>query len=89
MKTYSQLRGVQCSQEVNYNMGRLLHQLGLFPKAIYYYKIVLESPVPELVEKNSNLLDLKKEAAFNLHLIYLSCENNDLARMYLENYIVV
>ena len=89
MKTYSELRGVQGSQEANYNMGRLLHQLGLFPKAIYYYNSVLESKVPDLVKNNSELLNLKKEAAFNLHLIYMNCENTELSRLCLENYIVI
>lgn len=89
MKTYMKLRGEQGAQEANYNMARGLHQLGLLPGAMHFYKMVLESPAPELIEKNSNLLDLKKEAAFNLHLIYSQAGNNQLARMYLENYITI
>lgn len=83
------MRGEQGIQEANYNMGRALHQLGLLPGAIHFYKLVLESKLPELVEKNLNLLDLRKEAAFNLHLIYMQAENTQLARMYLENYVTV
>lgn len=84
-----ELRGDDGSQEANYNMARLLHQLGLLPAAVNFYKLVLESPVPKLIADNSNLLNLKKEAAFNLHLIYVGSENYDLARFYLENYITV
>lgn len=89
MKKYRKLRGEQGAQEANYNMARALHQLGLLPGAIHFYKLVLETNPPELIEKNSNLLDLKKEAAFNLHLIYIQAENPELARMYLENYVTV
>ncbi|XP_012285409.1 general transcription factor 3C polypeptide 3 [Orussus abietinus] len=88
-KKYKELRGDGGEQEVNYNMARCYHQLGLLPGAIYHYKLVLESPVPKLIQERSNLLDLRKEAAFNLHLIYVSTENHLLARMYLENYITV
>ncbi|KAJ8665208.1 hypothetical protein QAD02_006870 [Eretmocerus hayati] len=89
MKAYANLRGNGACQESNYNMGRLLHQLGLLTGAVHYYKQVLETPVSEIIEKNSEMLDLKKEAAFNLHLIYMQSENPQLARMYLENYITV
>lgn len=83
------LRGEQGSQEAHYNTARALHQLGLLPGAIHFYKRVLEKPVPQLVQENSSLLDLKKEAAFNLHLIYAQADNHQLARMYLENYITI
>lgn len=89
LKKYSQLRGKDGEQEANYNIARAFHQLGLLPAAIHHYKLVLESPVPDLVKQNSNLLNLKREAAFNLHLIYLQTESNDIARMYLEEYITV
>ena len=84
-----EIRGTECLQESNYNMARCLHQSGLLQGAVHFYKQVLESPVPELIEKNTNLLDLKKEAAFNLHLIYVNSENYDLARNCLENYITI
>ena len=89
MKTYIKLRGEQGAQEANYNMARALHQLGLLPGAIHFYKLVLDSSAPTLVEQNFNLLDLRREAAFNLHLIYEQAENHQLARMYLENYITI
>ncbi|XP_058794827.1 general transcription factor 3C polypeptide 3-like isoform X4 [Phymastichus coffea] len=89
LKTYMELRGEQGSQEANYNMARALHQLGLLTGAIHFYSKVLELPAPELVEQHSNLLDLKKEAAFNMHLIYMQSENHQLARTFLENYITI
>lgn len=70
-------------------MGRVFHQIGLLPAAVHFYKLVLTKNPGDLIEKNSHLLNLKKEAAFNLHLIYLQSENYLLARMYLENYITV
>ncbi|XP_024936016.1 general transcription factor 3C polypeptide 3 isoform X2 [Cephus cinctus] len=89
IKKYSQIRGKDCEQESNYNTARAFHQLGLLPAAVHHYKLVLESPVPEIIQRNANILDLKREAAFNLHLIYSHTENHHMARMYLENYITV
>ncbi|CAL7949836.1 unnamed protein product [Xylocopa violacea] len=89
LKKYSQLRGEDGEQEAYYNMGRAFHQIGLLPAAVHFYKLVLEKDPGDLIRKNSYLLDLKKEAAFNLHLIYLQSENYLLARMYLENYITI
>ncbi|CAL1681922.1 unnamed protein product [Lasius platythorax] len=88
-KKYMQLRGEDGKQETYYNMARAFHQIGLLPSAIHFYKLVLEEDPGDLVKQNANLLDLKKEAAFNLHLIYLQSENHLLARMYLENYITI
>ncbi|XP_043793207.1 general transcription factor 3C polypeptide 3-like isoform X2 [Apis laboriosa] len=89
IKKYSQLRGIDGEQETYYNMGRVFHHIGLLPAAVHFYKLVLNKNPGDLVKKNSYLLDLKKEAAFNLHLIYLESENYLLARMYLENYITI
>ncbi|XP_012163851.1 general transcription factor 3C polypeptide 3 isoform X2 [Bombus terrestris] len=89
LKKYSQLRTEDGEQETYYNMGRAFHQIGLLPAAVQFYKLVLDKDPGDLVKKNSYLLDLRKEAAFNLHLIYLQSENYLLARMYLENYITI
>ncbi|XP_018312219.1 general transcription factor 3C polypeptide 3 [Mycetomoellerius zeteki] len=88
-KKYMQLRGEEGQQETYYNMARAFHQIGLLPSAIHFYKLVLKENPGDLVKQHANLLDLRKEAAFNLHLIYLQSENHLLARMYLENYITV
>lgn len=89
LKKYSQLRNEDGEQETFYNMGRAFHQIGLLPAAVQFYKLVLDKDPGDLIKKNSYLLDLRKEAAFNLHLIYLQSENYLLARMYLENYITI
>jgi len=51
MRRYQNHRGMDV-QEVNYNIGRLFHQLGILPKAIFFYDRVLNSPVPEFQEAN-------------------------------------
>ncbi|XP_025995766.2 general transcription factor 3C polypeptide 3 isoform X1 [Solenopsis invicta] len=88
-KKYMQLRGKEGQQESYYNVARAFHQIGLLPSAIHFYKLVLKEDPGDLVKQHANLLDLRKEAAFNLHLIYLQSENHLLARMYLENYITI
>lgn len=89
LKKYSQLRGKDCEQETHYNTARAFHQLGLYPAALHHYKLALETPPPDFNKKNPNFLDLKKEAAFNIHIIYSQAENYTLARKYLEEYVVI
>ena len=90
LNTYKSLRG-DC-QEVNYNLGRAMHQLGLLPAALFYYKKGLEQGPSIEKEKDSghlNIFDLSKEIAFNMSLIYSSSGNHQLARHYTEKYITV
>lgn len=89
LKKYQELREPDMSQETNYNIARSLHQIGLFSGASHFYKLVLETPPSKLIQDNSELLDLKCEAAYNLHLIYIQSGNPDLATIYLNQYIVV
>lgn len=84
---YRELRGHDGLQEVHYNLGRAFHQLGLLPPAVFHYKKAIEFSSPFL--EQHDICNLKKEAAFNLHLIYMASGAIDLARMYLENYIEV
>eukprot|EP00095_Tigriopus_kingsejongensis_P008374 maker-scaffold856_size87843-snap-gene-0.23 protein:Tk08374 transcript:maker-scaffold856_size87843-snap-gene-0.23-mRNA-1 annotation:"general transcription factor 3c polypeptide 3" len=79
---YLQLRG-PC-QESYYNLGRAMHQLGLLPAALFYYKKALALPPP--VEEDPKF-DLRKETAFNVSLIYRNSGSFDLAAMYLQKYI--
>ena len=83
LNTYRSLRG-DC-QEVHYNLGRAMHQLGLLPAALYYYKKGLE--LGPTIEKD--MFDLSKEIAFNISLIYSSSGNLQIARYYTEKYISV
>ena len=102
MNTYVRLRG-EC-QECWYNLGRAMHQLGLLPAAIHYYKKALaagpiihvhseEKPSIKNDTKSSvnhlNLYDLSRETAYNIALIYQSSGSKHLARMYLRKYISV
>jgi len=90
LNTYKSLRG-DC-QEVNYNIGRAMHQLSLLPAALFYYKKGLEmgpSIKQEVGKEGHNMFDLSREIAFNMSLIYSSSGNMDLARMYTEKYITV
>ncbi|XP_069681894.1 general transcription factor 3C polypeptide 3-like isoform X1 [Periplaneta americana] len=88
MWKYQQFRGEEGYQEVHYNIGRAFHQLGLLPPAIYHYKEALNFTSP-LLEKYPHLLDLKKEAAFNLYLVYMNTGAYNIARSYIDNYIVI
>ncbi|XP_057339221.1 general transcription factor 3C polypeptide 3 [Microplitis mediator] len=92
LKKYADLRGPEMKQESNYNIGRALHQLGFLSTALNFYKQALNppsAPYHQLVTDNEQLLNIKREAAFNIHLIYMQTGNKDLARMYLHEYIVV
>jgi general transcription factor 3C polypeptide 3 (transcription factor C subunit 4) len=62
--------------------------LGLLPAAIYHYKEALNFTSP-LLEKYPHLLDLKREAAFNLYLIYMNTGAYNIARSYVDKYIVI
>ncbi|XP_044587048.1 general transcription factor 3C polypeptide 3 isoform X2 [Cotesia glomerata] len=92
LKKYADLRGPEMKQESNYNIGRALHQLGFLSTALNFYKQALEFPEPphdKIIKENLDLLDIRREAAFNMHLIYLQTGNKELARMYLHEFIVV
>ncbi|XP_063228607.1 general transcription factor 3C polypeptide 3 isoform X2 [Bacillus rossius redtenbacheri] len=88
MSRYQDLRGEEGFQETSYNLGRAFHQLGLLPEAIHNYRRALEFSCP-LIEKHSNLLDLRRETAFNLSVIYRRTGSFHIARSYIEKYIVV
>ena len=64
-----------------------MHQLGLFPAAIHYYKKALE--LKPAVGEEGGTFDLCKETAFNLSLIYQSSGSHDLARMYIQKHVVI
>ncbi|KAK4321495.1 hypothetical protein Pmani_007691 [Petrolisthes manimaculis] len=71
LNTYVEMRG-EC-QESMYNLGRAHHQLNLLPQAIHYYKLGLECPPAEEPPEETPdgpRLDLSREIAFNLSLIY-------------------
>ncbi|CAG9772201.1 unnamed protein product [Ceutorhynchus assimilis] len=85
---YAKIRTKNAQQEAFYNMGRMYQQIGIFSLAEHYYKMVFEVQ-NDYLDKYPDYLDLKKQAAFNLHLIYKSSGNFQAARKILFRYIVI
>eukprot|EP00105_Crassostrea_gigas_P042051 XP_019926199.1 PREDICTED: general transcription factor 3C polypeptide 3-like [Crassostrea gigas] len=80
-----ELRG-EC-QEIYYNLGRALHQLGLTYAAIHYYKKGLT--FPPIIEDGENRFDLTHQLAYNLMIIYKSSGSDALARHIMNRYLVI
>lgn len=85
MNSYVELRG-EC-QESMYNMGRVMHQLGLTYAAVFYYKKALA--LPPAVGEREGLFDLSREIAHNLSLIYQNSGSYDYARWIIQKYCVI
>ncbi|KAL4583203.1 hypothetical protein LXL04_007770 [Taraxacum kok-saghyz] len=96
---YNNLRLSHNTQEALYNLARAYHHIGLISLAVTCYEKVLASyqkdhPIPKLpndgVEVSHDLkpgyCDLRREAAYNLHLIYKSSGALDLARQLLKDH---
>lgn len=85
---YANRRGVEALQEVKYNLGRMFHAFGMVHVAeIYYLEVIKYNST--LIEQYPDILDLKMEAAYNLHLIYKDSGNFDAARNVLLNHLVI
>ena len=67
LNSYKELRGD--SQESLYNIGRAMQQLSNNSQAIFYYNLALKHP-PLPNKEGQPSLDLTKEIAFNLALLY-------------------
>ncbi len=85
LQNYAKMRGPNC-QEAYYNLGRAMHQVGILPAAIHYYKKVLA--LRPSVEEDPRF-DLTREAAFNLSLIYKNSGSHELARTVIDKYIII
>ncbi|XP_048500140.1 uncharacterized protein LOC104894179 isoform X2 [Beta vulgaris subsp. vulgaris] len=96
---YNNLKFCENSQEALYNIARAYHHVGLVSLAATYYEKVLaisqeDCPLPELIKVNkdptkdlkSGYCDLRREAAYNLHLIYKRSGALDLARQILKDH---
>ncbi|KAI3928584.1 hypothetical protein MKW98_024185 [Papaver atlanticum] len=96
---FSNLRLCESSQEALYNVGRACQHVGLVTLAVSYYENVLEMrqkdyPIPKLPNEESSIqetkklgyCDLRREAAYNLHLIYKKSGCLDLARQVLKDH---
>ncbi|XP_059299491.1 uncharacterized protein LOC132052132 isoform X1 [Lycium ferocissimum] len=99
---YNNLRLSGNRQEALYNIGRACHHVGLLSLAVIYYQRVLDTheddyPIPKLPNENPDPVenrkpgycDLRREAAYNLHLIYKNSGAHDLARQTLKDYCTV
>lgn len=84
LNRYLSIRG-PC-QESFYNLGRGLHQLGLVHLAIHYYQKALELPPLEIEGIEVDQLDLRRDIAYNLSLIYQSSGNIGMAQKLLYTY---
>ncbi|TNN46369.1 General transcription factor 3C polypeptide 3 [Liparis tanakae] len=84
---YVDLRGV--CQESMYNLGRALHQIGLTHLAIHYYQMALTLPAQKLEGIPDDHLDLRREIAFNLSLIYQASGNMDMAHQLIKTHCIV
>lgn len=82
---YQDQRGSEADQEVFYNFGRAFHQLELLPQAIFYYKKALTCR-PAI---DDPMFNLTPDIGYNLHLIYMNAGQFDLAKTYLEKYVVI
>ncbi|KAI4356966.1 hypothetical protein L6164_000943 [Bauhinia variegata] len=96
---YNNLRICGNSQEALYNIARAYHHVGLVTLAAMYYEKVLctyekDYPIPKLPNENPDMTenhqpgycDLRREAAYNLHLIYKKSGALDLARQVLKDH---
>lgn len=84
---YVDLRGV--CQESMYNLGRALHQIGLTHLAIHYYQMALTLPAQKLEGIPDDHLDLRREIAFNLSLIYQASGNMEMAHQLIKTHCIV
>ncbi|XP_075905486.1 general transcription factor 3C polypeptide 3 [Nelusetta ayraudi] len=84
---YMELRG-ECQESV-YNLGRALHQLGLSHLAIHYYQKALTLPPDKLEGMPDDQVDLRREIAFNLSLIYQASGNVEMARQLICTHCVI
>nr|CAB3480345.1 unnamed protein product [Digitaria exilis] len=99
---YRYLHLCENSQEALYNIARAYHHIGLNTLAAVYYEKALatekDHPIPKLPyeagscaeeDLRPGYCDVRREAAFNLHLIYKKSGATDLARQVLKTYCTV
>ncbi|CAH0405225.1 unnamed protein product [Chilo suppressalis] len=85
LSIYHKLR--KCNHESYYNIGRAFQMLNINNLAIAYYEKVLNSNSIAKCAKHG-AIDLKKEAAYNLVLLYKG-HSPQMARRYLNQYLVI
>jgi general transcription factor 3C polypeptide 3 (transcription factor C subunit 4) len=88
MEKYQQTREPEAEAEILYNIGRMYHQIGIISVAKKYYERALAVSNP-FIEEHREMLDLKREIAYNLHVIYRQSGNRAMARKMLYDHIVI
>ncbi|CAL5212588.1 unnamed protein product [Lathyrus oleraceus] len=96
---YNNARICENSQESLFNIARAFHHVGFVTLAAMYYEKVIainerDYPIPKLQNENVDAIEnekpgycnLRREAAYNLHLIYKRSGAVDLARQVLKDY---
>ena len=87
LSEYKELRGKTFSQEIHYNTGRVLHQLGLFTMAVHQYQKVLDCDPPTISNYSERShFCLKSVAAYNMSLIYQESGNVARAKQLISKY---
>ncbi|KAI0339047.1 TPR-like protein [Trametopsis cervina] len=77
---YRELRGEDAPEEVEYNFGRVFHQLGLLTLAVRHYERVLNQTEQRLAANPEIDCGLASETAYNLSLIYMTTGATPLAQ---------
>lgn len=92
--TYLELRG-SC-QEAMYNVGRVFHQMNMLDKAVIFYKKALNMsdrsrirPLQETPDEFDEIFDIRREAAFNLALIYKNSQSPRLAYQVIKEHFTI
>lgn len=85
---YAKKRTQNARHEIYYNLGRMYQQLGVNYLAVQYYQKVLNY-TNEIINEYSDIMCLKREAAFNLHVIYRNSGNFIAARNIVMKYIEI
>lgn len=85
MFSYQNLR--KCDQEANYNLGRAYQMLNINNLAIEYYERALACGPITTCSKHG-VIDLNREIAYNLYLIYKN-HSPVIARKYMLKYLVI
>ncbi|CDW61384.1 hypothetical protein TTRE_0000984401 [Trichuris trichiura] len=83
---YEEIRG-SC-QEVCYNMGRAMHQMGLVNVAVEYYRQTLAME-PDVRSPHSFGFDLRPLAVHNLICMYNQSNNITAAKDLMQKYLLV
>ena len=95
MKKYNEVRSPDFPIECLYNMARFYQHIKMMPQAESLYRQVLDSDVDyasiageDLEEEHDQRYNLKRDAAYNLFLIYKESNPNE-ARRILRKYLTV